>query len=148
MTTFKLNLITAAAALIAASATASAQNTLSANVPFDFKISSRTVLPAGDYAILHEDAGFWVFENRESGYKATAALGTAQLIGVGLGLAIFLDAHAAGRRASDRTAARFCRKACPFRTKGDNVCVQGHGRARHPQPKPKDGSGPVSLLLP
>jgi hypothetical protein len=77
MKSLKLNLITAAATLIVATATASAQSTLNANVPFAFSISSRTMLPAGDYNVVRVggNAEMWVFEDRETGKKTMVALG-------------------------------------------------------------------------
>lgn len=75
MSNIRLNLITAAAALIATSATASAQNALIARVPFEFKISSRAVLPAGDYSVIRTHPDVWMFEDRESRHKTMVALG-------------------------------------------------------------------------
>lgn len=75
MSKFNLHLVIAAAAFIAASATASAQSALVANVPFEFKISSRGVLPAGDYMVVRLDPGMWLFEDRESRHKTLVALG-------------------------------------------------------------------------
>lgn len=75
MSKFNLNLIIAAAAFIAASATASAQSALVANIPFEFKISSQSVLPAGDYVVVRMNPGVWLFEDRESSHKTLVALG-------------------------------------------------------------------------
>ena len=75
MSKFNLNLIIAAAAFIAASATASAQSALVANIPFEFKISSRSVLPAGDYVVVRMNPSVWLFEDRESRHKTLVALG-------------------------------------------------------------------------
>jgi hypothetical protein len=77
----RLHVVTAAAALIAASATASAQNALIGNVPFEFKISSRTVLPAGGYNVIRTHPDVWVFEDRETGHKRALAIGVASSSG-------------------------------------------------------------------
>ena len=77
MNRLKLNLITAAATFIAATATASAQSTMIANVPFAFNVSSRTALPAGDYKVVRvgPNADAWAFVDRETGKKTLVALG-------------------------------------------------------------------------
>ncbi|HEY7335195.1 MAG TPA: hypothetical protein VH639_09945 [Bryobacteraceae bacterium] len=75
MSNLKLRFITAAASLIVASATASAQNALMANIPFDFNVGHRMALPAGDYAVIRANPGVWVFQNRISGKKTMIALG-------------------------------------------------------------------------
>jgi hypothetical protein len=77
MSSLKLNLITAAATMIAATATASAQSTLIANVPFSFKVNSQTVLPAGDYNIVRGSTNpmIWEFQDRVTGKKTMVAMG-------------------------------------------------------------------------
>jgi hypothetical protein len=77
MKSLKLNLITAAATLIAATATASAQSTLIANVPFSFKVNSQTVLAAGDYNVVPASTNprIWAFVDRETGHKTMVAMG-------------------------------------------------------------------------
>lgn len=77
MNSLKLNLITAAATFIAATATASAQSTLNANVPFSFSVSSRTMLPAGDYNVVRTNvtADTWAFIDKQTGHKTLVALG-------------------------------------------------------------------------
>jgi hypothetical protein len=77
MKNVRFNLIAAAATLIAATSTASAQSTLNANVPFAFQINSGTALPAGDYTVLrvHGNAQVWQFEDRSTGHKTMVALG-------------------------------------------------------------------------
>ena len=80
MSNIRLHLVGAAAALIAA-ATVSAQNLLTANIPFEFKISSRTVLPAGGYSVIRTHPDVWMFEDRESGHKTIVAIGVASSSG-------------------------------------------------------------------
>jgi len=77
MNSLKFNLITAAATLIAATATASAQSNLNANVPFSFKVNSKTVLPAGDYKVIRPSTNpvIWAFEDRATGKKTMVAMG-------------------------------------------------------------------------
>src|SRR5215469_3655284 len=77
MSSLKLNLITAVATMIAATATASAQSALTANVPFSFKVNSKTVLPAGDYNVVRRSTNpmIWAFENRMTGKKTMVAMG-------------------------------------------------------------------------
>jgi hypothetical protein len=77
MSSLKLNLITAIATMIAATATASAQSTLTANVPFSFKVNSKTVLPAGDYNVVRGSTNpmIWAFEDRMTGKKTMVAIG-------------------------------------------------------------------------
>ena len=77
MKSFTFNLFTAAATLIAATATASAQSHLIANVPFSFQVSSKTVLPSGDYTVMRVggSANTWAFEDRSTGKKNLVALG-------------------------------------------------------------------------
>jgi hypothetical protein len=77
MNSLKLNLITAAATFIAATATASAQTTMHANVPFSFSISSRTMLLAGDYRVARvgATADTWAFIDQQTGRITLEALG-------------------------------------------------------------------------
>ena len=77
MNNLKLNLIIAGATFVAATATASAQSNMIANVPFSFNVSSRTVLPAGDYNVVRvsANADVWAFVDRETGNKTLVALG-------------------------------------------------------------------------
>jgi hypothetical protein len=77
MKNFTFNLFTAAATLIAATATASAQSHLIANVPFSFQVSAKTVLPAGDYKVMRVggNANSWAFEDQATGKKNLVALG-------------------------------------------------------------------------
>lgn len=77
MKSFKLNLITAAATLIAATATASAQSNLVANVPFSFKVNAHTVLPAGDYKVVRPSTNptIWAFQDAVTGKKTMVAIG-------------------------------------------------------------------------
>jgi hypothetical protein len=78
MKNVKLNLIAAAATLIAVTSTASAQSTMNANVPFAFRVNSRTVLPAGDYSVVRiggGEANIWAFEDRVTGHKTMVAMG-------------------------------------------------------------------------
>jgi len=77
MKNLKLKLITAAAMMIVATATASAQSNLTANVPFSFKVNSQTVLPAGDYNVIRGSTNpvIWAFEDRVTGQKTMVAMG-------------------------------------------------------------------------
>jgi hypothetical protein len=121
MGNIKLNFVTAAAALIAASATASAQNSLIAKVPFEFKISSRTVLPAGEYTVIRTHPDLWMFQDRESRHKAMVAMGLPS-----------------GSRNTDPPQ-------LVFRCHGGECALSriqvGHGDTGYevPQPKPKSG---------
>jgi hypothetical protein len=129
MSNIRLNLITAAAALIAASATASAQNALIANVPFEFKISSRTVLPAGGYNVIRTHPDLWVFEDRESGHKTMVAIGVVSSSG------------------------RYDRPQLEFRCHGNECALTkiqvGYGETGYevPQPKPKSGGDEVAVRI-
>ena len=77
MKNFTFNLFTAAATLIAATATASAQSHLIANVPFSFQVSAKTVLPAGEYKVMRVggNANAWAFEDENTGKKNLVAFG-------------------------------------------------------------------------
>ena len=77
MSNLKLNLITAAATMIAAAATASAQSNLIANVPFSFKVNSQTVLSAGYYNVVRGSTNpiIWAVEDRATGKKTMVAMG-------------------------------------------------------------------------
>ncbi|MBV8845152.1 MAG: hypothetical protein JO307_20285 [Bryobacterales bacterium] len=77
MNSLKFNLITAAATLIAATATASAQSNLIASIPFSFKVNSKTVLTAGDYKVVRPSTNpvVWVFQDRATGKKTMVAMG-------------------------------------------------------------------------
>ncbi|HLH43245.1 MAG TPA: hypothetical protein VKV74_09690 [Bryobacteraceae bacterium] len=77
MSKFNLSVIISAAAFVAASATASAQSSLVASIPFDFRVNSRGILPAGNYMVVHRNPGIWLFEDRESGRKVFVTLGAA-----------------------------------------------------------------------
>jgi hypothetical protein len=119
----KLNSITVAATLIAAAATASAQNTLMANVPFSFKVNAQTVLPAGDYNVTRPSVNptMWVFEDRASGKKTMVAIG-----------------QSAGSRVHDAAKLEFqCREERCSLTK-----IQvGDGQAGYEIRAPKPGNG-------
>lgn len=77
MKSFTTKLITAAATLIAATVTASAQSNLIGNVPFSFQVNSHTVLPAGEYYVNHASTtpNLWAFEDRQTGKKTMVAIG-------------------------------------------------------------------------
>jgi hypothetical protein len=126
---FNLHLVIAAAAFIAASATASAQSALVANVPFEFKIGSHSVLPAGDYMIVRTHPDIWVFEDRESRHKTMVAMG-----------------QPSGSRGTDPPQ-------LVFRCHGSECALSkiqvGHGETGYelPQLKSKSGGDEVALRI-